>query len=379
MIIEKRPRIKLKCMIVDDSLLYRRITTDAVNSTGEVSNILIAKSGNEALDILEKEHDEVNVIILDVNMPGLSGIETLEIVKSKYPNIEVIMLSSLGGKGEEITIEALSKGAIEFIVKPVGSDIVKNIVVITSFLKSIFIQIKLLQIRNKIHKNLSQTKKYTNIKNQEIMVEKNNINNFQEQTLPHARKIDFILIASSTGGPAALQKLFKGIKTKIEKPIFIVQHMPKTFTKYFANSLGKVSLMEVVEFNKGESVLPGKVIIAQGGKHLICNNVNNNIVLDFDDGPSVNGVKPAADVLFESVSQQFAGYNILTVVLTGMGKDGMNGVKKLKQECNCYCITQSEESCVVYGMPKSVYEAGLSDCQKDLNGISDLLNKIFTS
>lgn len=176
------------------------------------------------------------------------------------------------------------------------------------------------------------------------------------------RNIELVVIASSTGGPTALEKIFEHLPEDIDVPILIVQHMPPEFTRVLAQTLDKKCSIEVKEGVDGDVVKPGRVIIAPGGRHMTVSSAKgfgNEIRLL--DTPYMNGVRPSADVLFHSVAKEYKGKGILAVILTGMGNDGTQGIREMKEECSCYCITQSESSSVVYGMPKCVYESGLSD------------------
>lgn len=176
------------------------------------------------------------------------------------------------------------------------------------------------------------------------------------------RTFDLVLVASSTGGPIALEKLFSGFSKPIRQPVLVVQHMPPEFTRILAQTLQKKSPLSFAEAKKGDWVRPGLACVAPGGFHMVVKkDPSGTQYIDLENSPNVNGVKPAADVLFESVAKVFANSKILVVIMTGMGSDGTKGVKALKETTKCYCITQSAESCVVYGMPRSVYNAGLSD------------------
>lgn len=192
--------------------------------------------------------------------------------------------------------------------------------------------------------------------------------------------IDLVVITSSTGGPLALDTVFSQLPTDVNVPILVVQHMPPEFTNVLAQTLNKKYNLDVKEAGEGDKVIPGRALIAPGGKHMSVSSAKgfgNEIRLL--DTPYVNGVRPSADVLFHSVAKAYKGKNILAVVLTGMGSDGTQGIREMKEECNCYCITQSENTCVVYGMPKCVYEAGLSDEVGDLKEIAFRMYQIIRS
>jgi len=190
--------------------------------------------------------------------------------------------------------------------------------------------------------------------------------------------IDLVVIASSTGGPTALDTVFGQLPLDINVPILIVQHMPPEFTGVLAQTLCKKYNLDVKEAADGDKVEPGRILIAPGGMHMTVSSskgFGNEIRLL--DTPYVNGVKPSADVLFHSVAKEYKGKGVLAIVLTGMGNDGTKGIREMKAECNCYCITQSESSCVVYGMPKCVYEAGLSDEVGELKEIAFRMYQII--
>ena len=286
------------------------------------------------------------------------------------------MISSGGSDSAEITINALGLGAMDFIEKPSESSMEKNLERIKNQLQMLFTQI--------------QIKKYSShspLISAPIAVKSASshrlpcITPTEELRQPAIKKpwlgADLVVIASSTGGPNALETIFNGFGTGFQKPILIVQHMPPEFTKMLAQSLNKNCSLKVFEGQSGDKILAGDVVIAPGGLHMIVETLDSSYkIVKMESTPYVNGVRPAADVLFRSVAKEYAGKNVLAVVLTGMGNDGMQGVAEIKKSCNCYCITQSEASSVVYGMPRCVYEAGLSDEVADLKDIAERIRKI---
>nr|MDA8136129.1 CheB methylesterase domain-containing protein [Desulfobacteraceae bacterium] len=174
-------------------------------------------------------------------------------------------------------------------------------------------------------------------------------------------KAEVVVMASSTGGPEILSRIFSILPGTLKAPILLVQHIPATMTGYFAKSLNQKSELDILEAAHGDEILPGKVYIAPGGRHMTVSKRDDQgrRTILLNSRPLVNSVRPSADVLFESVAESYSG-RILAVVLTGMGEDGKKGVADLKAR-NCFCITQTSETCVVYGMPRAVDEAGLSD------------------
>lgn len=357
-------RDKLKVLVVDDSLVYRGILTQAVEGTGLGEVIYTASNGALALERLEQ--GEIDVILLDVYMPDMDGLETLSIIKERYPEKTVIMISSGGTDGAELTVKALEMGAMDFILKPTENDMEKNMQRIRGYLHILFAQILTNRYSREFRGRIEATAATRPPMRQRPKNKKRDReNNASKQIKGHKDKFDgadIILIASSTGGPVALEKIFNKLPSDIGVPILVVQHMPPTFTKMLSQTLDKKSRVTVEEGEVGAKLESNRVFLAPGGYHMVVKRKGcMDVIIDLEDTPHVHGVKPAADVLFSSVARAYRGKDVLVIVLTGMGNDGADGVRELKTHCNCHCITQSEESCVVYGMPKTVYEAGLSD------------------
>lgn len=189
---------------------------------------------------------------------------------------------------------------------------------------------------------------------------------------------DLVLIATSAGGPEALKRIIPKISANLRVPVLVVQHMTGgIYTNTLANSLNKMSAIEVCEAKLGERIDASKVYVAPGNYHMKLSSSSLYPRIELScDLPKVNFVRPAADVLFNDVAEKYKGKNILVVIGTGMGKDGVKGVENLKKKCNCYCITEREKDCLVYGMPKAVYEAGYSDEQVSVDNIAERINLI---
>ncbi|SDY22722.1 chemotaxis-specific protein-glutamate methyltransferase CheB [Tindallia californiensis] len=360
---------KLKALVVDDTIIYRKILTQAIEDTGLCVVDKTAPNGMIALEWLQQK--PFDVVLLDVFMPVMDGIEALKQIKKEFPAMAVIMISSDGEDSVQNTVKALELGAMEFIMKPSGGDQTKNIQSITRTLKILFAQIHM----HKYEKG-NIDKRKTSIMDADKKTNHNIKKAERKQAyIPYSLnkriKPDIILIASSTGGPVALESIFKKIEEPINKPVLIVQHMPKHFTKVLANSLKSKSGLNISEVEDKQEISSKEVIIAAGGSHMIVVSEKGKKTLRLLETPMVNGVRPSADVLFKSVAKEFNGYKILVVILTGMGNDGMRGVQELKKRCEVYCISQSEESSVVYGMPRSIEEAGLSDEVLHLNDIPE--------
>lgn len=348
---------KLKVMIVDDTILYRKILKDIIIKFPTCEVISTASNGKFALS---KFYPNIpDLVLLDVEMPVMDGLETLKQIKKLYPSTGVIMVSGVNERQALITMKALSIGAIDFVPKPIGGNVSQNIKTLFEDLKPLinifysqrFPQKKPARIARTIAKPSSRTMspKPTPIKR-------------SFPTLPS--RIDVLVIGISTGGPNALAKFIPMLPANLGVPVLLVQHMPATFTKSLAKHLDSKSMLTVVEASDGQIIENNVVYIAPGSKHMIIKNDKISII----DTPPVNSCKPSVDVLFDSIPSKYKN-NVVSLIMTGMGSDGMKGVRTLRKH-GCYSITQSEESCVVYGMPRAVDEADLSDENVPLNSLA---------
>jgi len=359
---------KLKVLIVDDTIFYRKILSAAVNNTGIGIATHTASSGDIALDHLKQR--SFDVVLLDVIMPDMDGLEVLSVIKGFYTDIVVIMISSEGPESAAHTLAALGKGALDFIMKPQGDNATKNIDILQKTLQALFLAVQV--------KKVGHRTPYVLV-NQSLpkppMAITNHVNPRDRSlgVMTGQRHIDLIVIAASTGGPEALESVLTKLPATLAQPILVVQHMPKDFTKVLANILNQKCKLQVAEAQHGDGVIPGQVLIAPGGQHMLVGYKGSKMIVQLRDTPYVNGVRPAADLLFRSVAAACQGESVLSVILTGMGHDGKNGVMEMKKTCNCYCLVQSERTCVVYGMPNSVVEAGLAD---EILDVGDMLERI---
>lgn len=353
---------KLNVLVVDDSILHRELIKNIVNETEIAKVEYTASNGMTALERIK--YSKFDVILLDTIMPELDGLETLKIIRTRYPQIKVIIISEKSNEAAKLTIEALNNGAVDFIRKPtIQGD---NVNTVTNNLKMLLNQIFTEKNTKSAMFALDKKDKYKNtFLQQEVQYKPKNFNN-----------PDVILIAASTGGPIALEKVLKKLNPNINKPILIVQHMPSNFTKSLAKALDKVCGLVVNEARNGEIIKPGKVLIAEGGLHMVVKDRNGEKMIKTEESPYVKGVRPSADVLFKSIAREYNRKKVLTIILTGMGCDGTEGVEALKEHCDCYCITESEDSCVVYGMPKCVDEKGFSDESLNIIHIGNRINKL---
>lgn len=356
----------IKTMVVDDTILYRKIASDALKEFNDIELIGTAPSGDLALRKLKQ--NPADLVFCDINMPGMSGVETLEAIKAEYPNTFVVMMSGISGRSADVTIDALEKGAVDFVKKPDGRSLEENMKQLVTDISSVM---RLVRMRIKMRGGDTSSISKINVEKIEKPIE--------EIKRPVIKKtitgtFSILAIGVSTGGPEALNNLIPQIPSNIPVPVVLVQHMPKGFTKSLADSLDRKSSLRVVEAADGDILKPGSVYIAPGGCHMVVRDKGTHVELGLNDGPPENSCKPAVDVLFRSVASVYGNKGVLSIILTGMGSDGMKGVRTLKRK-NCYSITQSAKTCVVYGMPKSVDDAGLSDISLDLNEIPNEIKR----
>ncbi|WP_394887349.1 protein-glutamate methylesterase/protein-glutamine glutaminase [Clostridium butyricum] len=375
---------KVRVIVVDDSAFMRKAISDMIESCADFEVIAKFRDGRELVEKVDKFNPDL--ITLDVHMRDLDGLATLKELKRMGKNYPIIMLSSATTEGSELTLECLDNGAITFITKPSGSislDIDKVKERLIDEIKGITSNIRVnksnihmrqitsnkeLEIENKINDrrvntHFSQRKEIDNSEKPSPM-----INN---KVIPKNKKIDAVVIGASTGGPKALQQVLTKLPANLNVPVFVVQHMPEGFTKVFAERLNKVCNLNVTEAEDGMSINRNTIYIAKGGSHMI---IDSSIRVSLNKEPSIWGVRPAVDKLFESASKVYGG-NLLSVVLTGMGKDGAEGSKRIK-DCGGITISEDKSTCTIYGMPKAAYETGKIDLVLPLDQICNKIAEI---
>lgn len=333
----KTPNGRIKVLVVDDSAFMRNALTKMIASDPEFQVVGVARDGVEAIDkVISLKPD---IVTLDIEMPKMNGLEALKVIMDKSP-VPVLMVSSLTTEGAKETLEALELGAVDFIPKNLA-DLSVNILKIKAHLLD---KLKTIARRGLIPK---RRKKVT----PPVMT---------KRSFEGPRKVGLVAIGSSTGGPRALQEVLPHLPPDFPVPIIISQHMPRNFTRPFAERLNQTCKVTVKEAEDGEPLKAGTVYIAPGGRHMEITRrkaIDTRIKIVPDNGESI--YKPSVDVMMISASDVFPG-RVLGVILTGMGNDGLKGMTKIKHDGG-KTIAQSEETCVVYGMPKAVVEAGVAD------------------
>lgn len=343
---------KIKVIVVDDSVLMRKIISDMLNSDSEIEVVAVAKNGQDLLDKLQTI--SVDLITLDIEMPVMDGITTLKELKNQRIKVPVIMLSSVSKMGTRLTMDSLAAGAFDFIPKPGGTISLD----IDKIKDELIMKIKAAISRNMDKKVIFKEEKVDRVSR---VNKKLNFNN----------NIDAIVLGASTGGPKALYTVITKFPKDIGVPILVVQHMPAGFTKAFADRLNAGSNLKVVEGSDNQIIENNTVYIAPGGFHM---EVGSDKRIHLNQEPAIWGVRPAVDKLFISASKVFES-NIVSAVLTGMGKDGAHGTEVIKANGG-FTISEAEETCTIYGMPKAAYETGKVDMVLPLYDITSQIVKL---
>ena len=332
-------------LVVDDSALMRNLLSKIIEAT---PGLRVADKAMNGLFALQKiPRCDPDVIVLDIEMPEMNGIEFLKERKRLGMEIPVIILSAVAKEGAAITISALSLGASDFITKPSGS-VSSDIHTVASELARLL---------------LAYGSQYQRRKGKSPPLEERAAERAAERERHEAPKplrqagpIEVIAIGISTGGPNALREVFAKIDADIVQPILVVQHMPPGFTEEFAKSLDRICPLDVKEAADGDILRQGRILIAPGDRHILVERRPLGTVARLSEAPPENGHRPSADVLFGSVARAYAN-RAMGVIMTGMGKDGAKELGSIYKEGGI-TLGQDEASCVVYGMPKVAFELG---------------------
>jgi two-component system, chemotaxis family, protein-glutamate methylesterase/glutaminase len=358
----------IRVLLVDDSAIARRIIIAALKAHPEVEVAAAVPSGELALARLPEVRPDA--VILDVEMPGMNGVETLKRIRETSATLPVIMFSALTDAGALITVQALAAGASDYVCKPSTLKGTSPEQVVAEELVP-----KLLALCGRPSASTLIPRK-TSVAVPSIAAPLDAER--ERQDAPRAGRvsgpsIEVIVLACSTGGPNALAELIPRLPASLSAPVLIVQHMPPLFTRHLAERLNNNAALRVREAEGGERPVAGEVWIAPGDYHLELHRVEGVLTTRLNQGPRENSCRPAADVLFRSAAA-VCGSRALGVVLTGMGQDGLEGCRALAQ-AGAKIVTQDEASCVVWGMPKAVELAGLATVVCPLSGIADEISR----
>lgn len=332
---------KIRVLVVDDAVVMRRLISSVLESDPELEVAGIAPNGKIALARIPQVNPDV--VTLDVEMPEMNGLETIQEIRKIYPRLPVIMFSTMTRKGAAETVEALARGATDYVTKPA------NIGSVSEGMERLKIEL------------IPKIKAYARTS---VLIPVP----VAEALPPHAAarnspdgafRCSVIAIGASTGGPNALHEVIPRFPASLAVPVLIVQHMPPVFTELLAQRLDQSSQIRVHEARDGVQIERGHAYIAPGGKHLAVAAENGCVRARLNEDPPENSCRPAVDVLFRSAARVY-GSGTLGVVLTGMGQDGLRGARWI-HEAGGKLIAQDQNLSVVWGMPGALAEAGLAD------------------
>lgn len=337
---------RIRTLVVDDSVFMRAMLRNALDESEKIDVVGTAQNGREALSKIARLSPDV--ITLDIEMPGLTGLDVLRQIMKDDPR-PVVMVSTKTQEGAQQTVEALELGAVNYVAKPLpGSNIT-----VQGFRK------KIIEAVEEAH-SVNRTRLGSRATPAAV------------RPVYTGRPTDSIVIAIgiSAGGPATLHQLLPALPATLP-PILITQHMPAEFTGPFADRLDKQCMLSVKEACEGDVLVPGCVLLAPGSRHLRLKRRGGRAVTTLDNGPKVSGFRPSVDVMFESVAEVF-GPCAIGLVLTGMGYDGADGVRNLKKK-GARTMAQDQASSIVYGMPKEAAKTGCVDQVVSIEAIPGLL------
>ncbi|HXY23718.1 MAG TPA: chemotaxis response regulator protein-glutamate methylesterase [Candidatus Acidoferrum sp.] len=348
-----------RVLIIDDSVVIRRVLSEALKADPTIEVVGHAADGRIGLSKITQVQPDL--ITLDIEMPGLSGFETLKEIRKLYPKLPVIMFSTLTEKGAAATLDALALGASDYVTKPSNTGSLD--VTLKRIREELIPKVKALCSRSsglsllEPSPNAKQPAAYANI----------------PQRRPSGR-IEVLAIGTSTGGPNALSAVLPALSRDFPVPIVITQHMPPLFTRLLAERLDKESQIQIREGVSGGVLTPGKAWIAPGDHHMVLERQGTTVKLSLNQEPPENSCRPAVDVMFRSVANVY-GPAALAVVMTGMGSDGVRGSAEVRERGGAV-VVQDEASSVVWGMPGQVAAAGLADRIVPLEGLASEIERL---
>lgn len=363
--------MKKNILVVDDSALMRRVICDIIGSDDKFQATDVCRDGLEAYEKLKaKRYDAV---VLDVNMPRMDGLQLLERLQQEKIRATVVMVSTLTTDGASVTLRAMELGAVDFVTKPENIIEAKG----ADFKRRLLDMLEAVLDTKERYSRL-QTSKRTAVPRDSVSVM-----GLSKAAPAPRRRISasrsggkkIVALACSTGGPKALHSVIPYLDGRMNAPMVLVQHMPRGFTKSLADRLNDISKVHVKEAEEGDVLTKGCVYIAPGGRHLeVACGADGVHKIHLSDAPAIGGLRPCANVMYESLKK--CRYDeVVCVVLTGMGADGTAGIQQLDKSKPIHVISQSAETCVVYGMPRAIAEAGMSDEVVPLAEVADTIIK----
>ena len=338
-----------RILLVDDSALMRSVLGDIINKDKRFHVEDKAKDGIEALELLRTKQYEA--VVLDINMPRMDGLQLLKTLRDEKIKVRVMVSSTDTTDGSKTAMDALEAGAIDCVHKPERASECRGSEFGNEFLETLAgvcavreagVQAQTISNRESAMRSVRQIAEDMGIHQAKVAGNK------------------LVAIASSTGGPKSLQSVIPKLPANLAAPVVLVQHMPTGFTSSLAERLNSMSRIEVREAREGEALEAGKVYIAKGGMHMVILHQGGRHTVHYKDLPPRENVRPCANYMYESLTDSRFD-EIVCVVMTGMGADGEEGIKNLKKRKRVYVISQNADTCIVYGMPRAVENAGLSD------------------
>jgi two-component system chemotaxis response regulator CheB len=345
---------KIKVLVVDDSALVRDLLAQGLSLDPALEVVGTASNPYMARDKIVRLKPDV--LTLDVEMPQMDGVEFLRRLMPQYP-LPVVMVSALTRRGAQITLDALEAGAVDVVTKP-GADIARGL---NSMLGELRAKVKMAAATN-----VSAWKINREAKKRPVRADRQALAESTDKV---------IAIGASTGGTQAIRRLVQNFPPSTPG-VVVVQHMPAGFTRHFADGLNETCAMEVKEAVTGDRVLPGRVLIAPGDRHMTVRRSGGTYLVDCLPGENVCGHCPSVEVLFQSVAR-YVGSNAVGIMLTGMGSDGADGMLAMRR-CGARTMAQDESTCVVFGMPRAAYERGGAERLLPLDEIPQAVFDLLT-
>jgi two-component system chemotaxis response regulator CheB len=350
----------MRMLIVDDSVVFRSQIKAIAEQIPCITEIVLASNGKLALQRLEASN--FDIMTLDLEMPEMNGIETLQAMRKLPKRPAVLVFSALSTRGADATIQAMDLGALDFFTKPAQ---VMNLEEAQNLIRQELLP-RISQICQKLEKSNPAATPAPPPMEKAIEVDR-----VWTRINPEIMRPDAIVMGSSTGGPAALKAVLRSLKAPLPYPIFIAQHMPPLFTKSLADNLTELLGIPAAEATDQEIVKPNRIYVAPGDFHLSLKNRGDKVITILDQKEKRHSVRPAVDTLFESAADVY-GARLLGIILTGMGQDGMAGCKSIKDKRGAVII-QDEASSAVWGMPGAVFRQGAYDRIYSLEEMEQLL------
>lgn len=360
----------IRVLVVDDSHVIRGLLSRSLDSDPGIKVVATASNGKAAIDEVAKT--EIDVIVLDIEMPIMDGMTALPQLLAARPGIQVIMASTLTLKGASISMKALSKGAADYVPKPTSTGEINSA---EEFKRELISKVKswgaVARRRRGAAARQGSVEPVSTAAARRFPA-----GPVKLRDVPTLFRPDCIAIGSSTGGPQALFKVFQMMGKVTNLPVFVTQHMPATFTTILAEHLGQASGMHAAEAKDGEPVMPGRIYVAPGDFHMTVAVEGGRKVMRLDKNPPENFCRPAVDPMLRSLAKAYNG-KVLTVILTGMGQDGLKGGQELSA-AGGVIAAQDEATSVVWGMPGAVANAGLCSAVLPLSDIGPYVRKAIS-